>query len=248
MGVARPADVGAAVIALFLFLAVAGQDSDGVRRDLKRILDEPEFRENLPSDFWEKLREHLKLGDAEPPKVPNVNPPKPPNVNLPQPPAYTISLLKIVFIIAIALCGAFLILLIYKAIAGRVKEEETPLAPAAEAAEPAMPNALSQTADQWSTDAEQLFRQGKIAEAIRALYLAVLSFSHRRNWIDYHPCKTNGEYIRRFAGPPTGEGSLRTMTNLFERKWYGRETSSEADYLESKRLASEMSNMEKAPA
>ncbi len=227
-------------------VALACLQETDPRQDLQRILERPEFRENLPSDFWENLRQYLKLKEkqinVEPP-----DPPKPPTISIPAPPEYTLSLMKVLFIIAMAILAAFIILMLYKAFAKKSDEEEAPAAPETAAAPEAV-NALSQSADQWAGDAEKLFREGKIAEAIRALYLAILSASHRRGWIDYNPGKTNGEYIRKFRGPMEGEERLRGITLVYERKWYGKETGTARDYEESRRLASEMIRLKEEPA
>jgi hypothetical protein len=236
------------IVSILLGLAVQDRDPEAVRKDVHDILQRPEFRENLPTDFWVKLREYLKIRNQKPKEI---DPKDLPDIKV-KPPSTSIdigAIMRLLFVIALAILLAFIIFLVYQWWAKRAKPDDDAGVPLADAeSQGELPNALSQTADQWAADAERLFRQGKISEAIRALYLAVLSFSHRRNWIDYHPCKTNWEYIRKFAGPSDGKQTLRLLTGVFERAWYGKEACGETEYRESKRLAGELSASGGAPA
>lgn len=220
----------------WLFLIFLAQpDPRQVREDLQEILERPEFKENLPTDFFENLRDYLKLEDVtlEPPRL---KPPRMPSVS-----PWIMKTLAIVVVVSIV---SFIIVMLFRAWARKSFEDLIPPV-TVEAKEAGPVNALSQPARQWADDADLLFRQGKVAEAIRALYLAILSSSHRRSWIDYHPGKTNGEYLRRFEGPGEAQALLTAFTRLYERKWYGRESCTEQDYRESRRLTDDLLAMER---
>jgi hypothetical protein len=154
--------------------------------------------------------------------------------------------MTVLFVIGISVVAAILIALIYRLWALRAP----PPAPAAAGPPPegAALNPLSRDSRDWARHAEDLHRQGKFAEAVRALYLSVLSLAHLRNWIEYHPSRTNWEYVHRFAGPETGRAGLGAITRTFEVLWFGRRPCAEADYLESRRHAEALLDLREGPA
>ena len=99
----------------------------------------------------------------------------------------------------------------------------------AAAGEPVL-DALSRPTVEWSDDADRLAAQGRFREAIRSLYLALLSALHRRGAIDYHPALSNWDYCDHFRG---GAGELppfRELTLRFDFGWYGRLGADEPGY------------------
>ena len=62
-------------------------------------------------------------------------------------------------------------------------------------------------------------------EAVRSLYLAVLSLLHRQHLLRYEPTRTNGEYVLQVRlapqAPPELHAVFEGLTGLFEGKWYG---------------------------
>src|SRR5205085_8920680 len=73
--------------------------------------------------------------------------------------------------------------------------------------------------------AEGLAREGRFLEAVRLLYLAVLSTLHHRHLLRCEPTRTNGEYVRQVRlapeAPPGLHAPFEELTALFELKWYG---------------------------
>jgi len=82
-------------------------------------------------------------------------------------------------------------------------------------------SALSRAPEGWAGLADALAREGKYREAIRHLYLALLSRLHRDGAIDYDPAKSNWDYFRSFKGRPSALGPFRELTRRFDFAWYG---------------------------
>jgi hypothetical protein len=82
--------------------------------------------------------------------------------------------------------------------------------------------------------AEDLARAGKHREAVRALYLAVLSLLHGQRLLRYETTRTNGEYVRQVrlaAQAPAGLAEpFALLTRQFEVLWYGGTTALADDY------------------
>jgi hypothetical protein len=82
-------------------------------------------------------------------------------------------------------------------------------------------SALARAPESWAGLADQLAREGKYREAIRHLYLALLSRLHRDGAIDYDPAKSNWDYFRGFKGRAGVLGPFRELTRRFDFAWYG---------------------------
>jgi hypothetical protein len=82
-------------------------------------------------------------------------------------------------------------------------------------------NALSRPPEGWAGIADELAAQGQFREAIRNLYLALLSRLHRDGAIDYDPAKSNWDYFRGFKGPMSALTPFRELTRRFDFAWYG---------------------------
>jgi hypothetical protein len=231
------------ILALAATASVQDRDPEAVRRQLHDILRRPEFRQKLPSGFWARLRELLRIKSSEPSAPPEI-PSSPCQISSPGVPG---SAMTVLYILAIAILAAFLIAIGYHAWARRGLSRAPPPARAAPSPS-AMPDPLARDAREWTIEADGLFRQGRVAEAIRALYLAVLSFSHVRRWIDYHPSKANWEHVRRFSGPGPAKASLGSLTSMFEQKWYGRKPAAESEYRRSRELAAGILEFREGPA
>lgn len=91
----------------------------------------------------------------------------------------------------------------------------------ADAEAPGTESALSRPPEGWASIADQLAAQGRFREAIRSLYLAILSRLHRDGAIDYHPAHSNWDYLRRFRGPPAWLSPFRELTARFDFAYYG---------------------------
>jgi hypothetical protein len=86
-------------------------------------------------------------------------------------------------------------------------------------------------------EAAQLAAQGLFRQALRCLYLATLVALDRHGQINFDPARTNWHYLRQM-GPGAHAASFRTFTRLFDRKWYGDESTSRDEYERARELAS----------
>jgi hypothetical protein len=129
-----------------------------------------------------------------------------------------------------ALLLALLLAVIGVAVARRwAASPKAPTKPTASATEltegHAEPRPDEQPAPVLWRQAEQLARAGRHREAVRALYLAVLSHLHARRLLRYEPTRTNGEYVRQVrlaaAAPPALAEPFEQLTRCFEAVWYG---------------------------
>jgi hypothetical protein len=109
-------------------------------------------------------------------------------------------------------------------------------------AEPGLEPDERSPAELWQR-AEALARRGEFRQAVRALYLAVLTHLHRADLIRYDPTRTNGEYLRQLRAAD-GAGAVvepfGRLTLLFEQKWYGERTCAADDYDSCVELASQV--------
>jgi Domain of unknown function (DUF4129) len=98
-------------------------------------------------------------------------------------------------------------------------------------------------AELWR-EAEEQARNEQHLQAVRTLYLAVLSLLHRRQLLRFEPMRTNGEYIQQVRLAPQAPAALHTVfqqfTNLFERKWYGDRACDAAEFGACRKLAEEI--------
>ena len=99
--------------------------------------------------------------------------------------------------------------------------------------------------DEYLRNADELIAQGKIREACRALYLAILVRLDAARIARLEPTQTNWEHLRRVETSRTKPEGLdfRTPTKLFDHAWYGYTARSAADvepfrraYIEIKQL------------
>jgi hypothetical protein len=95
--------------------------------------------------------------------------------------------------------------------------------------------------------AEQLAAAGRFREAVRAVYLAVLSRLHQQRLLRYERTRTNGEYVRevRLAqqAPPALHAAFARLTAQFEGRWYGDAGCAAGDYADCRRLAEEVQTL-----
>lgn len=85
-----------------------------------------------------------------------------------------------------------------------------------------LPDARSRTTEAWALDADALAARGQFREAVRSLYLALLSRLHREGAIDYDPAHSNWDYLRHFRGELALKPPLRELTLRFDHAFYGR--------------------------
>lgn len=82
-------------------------------------------------------------------------------------------------------------------------------------------SALSKPPETWAGLADELAARGDFREAIRHLYLALLSRLHRDGVIDYDPTLSNWEYLFAFKGTSAFKAAFKELTRRFDFAWYG---------------------------
>lgn len=83
-------------------------------------------------------------------------------------------------------------------------------------------SALARPPEGWASSADELAAKGEYREAVRHLYLALLSKLHRVGAIDYDPAKSNWDYFRGFKGRREWVPPFRELTSRFDFTWYGK--------------------------
>jgi hypothetical protein len=125
--------------------------------------------------------------------------------------------------------GLLLAVLAVAAVRFRATSPRAPVKPAVKTTdlpeESAVPRPDEQPAPVLWRQAEELARAGRHREAVRVLYLAVLSFLHGHGLLRYEPTRTNGEYVRQVRlaphAPPGLAEPFAQLTREFEVVWYG---------------------------
>jgi tetratricopeptide (TPR) repeat protein len=129
--------------------------------------------------------------------------------------------LVVLLLAAVAVLAGVLLYLAFRnreRVSGAVEVEEAALG--AQAAGDAN-HALSRPPEGWAALADELAAQGRFREAVRSLYLALLSRLHRAGAIDYDPTLSNWDYCRRFRGRREWLPTFRDLTHRFDFAWYG---------------------------
>jgi len=86
---------------------------------------------------------------------------------------------------------------------------------------------LSRGANEWERYAAQLAAAGRIREAIRAWYHAVLVTLYGEGILHFRKGRTNWEYVSTLAPTVAWRGEFVRLTRRFEQEWYGSERSSD---------------------
>jgi hypothetical protein len=84
---------------------------------------------------------------------------------------------------------------------------------------------LSRGASEWERYAAQLAAAGRIREAIRAWYHAVLVTCYGAGILHYRKGRTNWEYVGAISPEMAWRSDFITLTRAFETEWYGHTTS-----------------------
>lgn len=85
---------------------------------------------------------------------------------------------------------------------------------------------LSREANEWERYALELTAAGRIRDAIRAWYHAVLVSLYRAGIVHYRRGRTNWEYVSALGPELAWRPRFVEMTRTFEREWYGHSESS----------------------
>lgn len=86
---------------------------------------------------------------------------------------------------------------------------------------------LSRGASEWERYAAQLAAAGRVREAIRAWYHAVLVTCYGAGILHYRKGRTNWEYVGAISPELAWRGDFITLTRTFETEWYGHTTSTQ---------------------
>jgi hypothetical protein len=86
---------------------------------------------------------------------------------------------------------------------------------------------LSRAANEWERYAMQLAAAGRVREAIRAWYHAVLVTCYTAGILHFRKGRTNWEYIASISPELPWRGDFIALTRRFETEWYGRAASME---------------------
>ena len=96
-------------------------------------------------------------------------------------------------------------------------------------------------ADDWAKWARDHADAGEWREAVHCLYwAAIVSLETRRAW-RHNPTRTPREYVRLLKAGSAQQQRLRSLTQIFERVWYGLRAADEAEYSEARALYEHLS-------
>ena len=84
---------------------------------------------------------------------------------------------------------------------------------------------LSRGANEWERYAAQLAAAGRIREAIRAWYHAVLVTLYGAGILHFRKGRTNWEYVSALSPELGWRGEFVQLTRRFEEEWYGHDAS-----------------------
>jgi hypothetical protein len=94
---------------------------------------------------------------------------------------------------------------------------------------PGPPRLSERPAPLLLSDARDLAAAGDFSAALRMLYAATLAALDRAHLIQFDPAKTNGHYCANLPAGALRE-TFGAFTAMFDRKWYGRESTSRGEY------------------
>jgi hypothetical protein len=186
--------------------------------------EKPEAEESVPPEppgWWRRfidwlgewLKKLFKREEAPPPRDFS-----PPVVS-----GGTVANVLVVVLVAVALLvlGVVLLRALNKGRGDKDGEglEVSTVDAAALAGDPA--HALSRPPEGWAHLADELAARGEYREAVRHLYLALLSRLHRDGAILYDVTLSNWDYLRLWRGRTEWKAPFRELTRRFDFIWYG---------------------------
>ena len=143
----------------------------------------------------------------------------------------------IVAIIAVIIGAlAFEVIRRSKRRAAEVMVESAPVSSARDA------DPLSRGANEWERYAAQLAAAGRMREAIRAWYHAVLVTLYGTGILTFRKGRTNWEYVSTLTPSIPWRGDFVKLTRRFEHEWYGSANSSADALTECRGVAREILN------
>lgn len=131
---------------------------------------------------------------------------------------------NVLVVLVIGLVLAVLVAVLLKALGRRQQDESAQLEVRtldAQALAQDPMSALSRPPEGWAHLADELAARGEYREAVRSLYLALLSRLHRDGAILYDSTLSNWDYLRQFKGRREWLSPFRELTRRFDFAWYG---------------------------
>jgi hypothetical protein len=102
--------------------------------------------------------------------------------------------------------------------------------------------AWDREATDWAKQAEGFANGGEWREAVHCLYwAAIVSLESRRAW-RHNPTRTPREYLRLLKPGSGQQKSLRGLTRIFERVWYGLREGGAEEYAEARGMYEALSS------
>jgi hypothetical protein len=185
-----------------------------VDREIKRVLSRKEFRKRGPS-LIEQFREWLlklleKLGFRMP------------NLQMSRGGGEAVQFVVLV----LAVCG-FLFLIYYAVRYGARRLQEEQIGP-----DRGSSPGGTETPESYLRQAEVLAANGDYRTALEKAYLGTLLFLGNGKAMEFHPHRTNWENLRTLnrTFPAEPARTLRRLSRVFDRKWYGLEEASAEEY------------------
>jgi hypothetical protein len=220
-------------------LEQAPPDARAASAKAQDILSRPEFAQAPPppekeekvkedsappeeSGWWKEFKEWLKkwlkkLFEPDPDR-------KPPPLRTEFSPSTGMSGANLIMFLGILLTVGVLAAVLIRAFGRRQKEEAAQLEVSTLDAKALADNemsALARPPEGWAHLADELAAQGEYREAVRSLYLALLSRLHREGAILYDSTLSNWDYLRHFKGRRDWLPPFRELTRRFDFAWYG---------------------------
>jgi hypothetical protein len=220
-------------------LEQAAPDARAASAKARDILSRPEFanappppekeevvkEESAPeeeSGWWKDFKDWLKaklkkLFEPDPNR-------KPPPRRAEFSPASGTGAANLIVVIGIGLALVVLAAVLIRALSRRQQEEvsqlEVSTLDSKALGEDSM-SALARPPEGWAHLADELAARGEYREAVRSLYLALLSRLHREGAILYDSTLSNWDYLRNFKGRRDWLPPFRELTYRFDFAWYG---------------------------
>ena len=92
----------------------------------------------------------------------------------------------------------------------------------------------------WAARAEAEAGKGDWREAVHCLYWSAIVIGEGRGLWRQNRTRTPREYVKLLEPGTARQASLRTLTGVFERIWYGLRPASEGDYRQARVLVEEL--------
>lgn len=131
-------------------------------------------------------------------------------------------------------CGSIVMLVTATVILALRRQATPPSALPAVSMTPATGDAdpLSRPSDDWVALAQRLTAEGRLREAVRAWYHAVLTGAFAAGHLHHRTGRTNWEYLGALSSSLTWHRHFASLTQRFDRVWYGHhETADEVHHM-----------------